>query len=38
MKVLISVDLEGISGIVHSAETNPDRYGCERGAGAAARP
>ncbi|MEV4825604.1 M55 family metallopeptidase [Micromonospora sp. NPDC049274] len=31
MKVLISVDMEGISGIVHSAETNPDRYDYERG-------
>lgn len=31
MKVLISVDMEGVSGIVHSAETNPDRYDYERG-------
>ncbi|MET8042864.1 M55 family metallopeptidase [Micromonospora sp. NPDC005215] len=31
MKALISVDLEGISGIVHPAETNPDRYDYERG-------
>ncbi|MFE9189874.1 M55 family metallopeptidase [Micromonospora sp. NPDC007208] len=31
MKVLISVDLEGVSGIVHSVETNPDRYDYERG-------
>ncbi|MBK3578245.1 M55 family metallopeptidase [Streptomyces sp. MBT65] len=31
MKVLISVDMEGISGIVHPAETNPDRYDYERG-------
>ncbi|MEW2146381.1 M55 family metallopeptidase [Micromonospora vinacea] len=31
MKVLISVDLEGISGIVHPTETNPDRYDYERG-------
>ncbi|MEU4530606.1 M55 family metallopeptidase [Micromonospora ureilytica] len=31
MKVLISVDLEGISGVVHPAETNPDRYDYERG-------
>ncbi|MET8154770.1 M55 family metallopeptidase [Sphaerisporangium sp. NPDC005289] len=31
MKVLISVDMEGISGVVHPAETNPDRYDYERG-------
>ncbi|MFD6803941.1 M55 family metallopeptidase [Streptomyces cyaneofuscatus] len=31
MKVLISVDMEGISGIVHPNETNPDRYDYERG-------
>ncbi|MEV5983119.1 M55 family metallopeptidase [Streptomyces sp. NPDC052114] len=31
MKVLISVDMEGISGIAHSTETNPDRYDYERG-------
>ncbi|MEK8105432.1 M55 family metallopeptidase [Micromonospora sp. M12] len=31
MEVLVSVDLEGISGIVHSTETNPDRYDYERG-------
>ncbi|MFD7713930.1 M55 family metallopeptidase [Streptomyces sp. NPDC059786] len=31
MKVLISVDMEGISGIVHPTETNPDRYDYERG-------
>ncbi|RLP96575.1 M55 family metallopeptidase [Micromonospora sp. CV4] len=31
MKVLISVDMEGISGVVHSVETNPDRYDYERG-------
>ncbi|WP_405391565.1 M55 family metallopeptidase [Streptomyces sp. NBC_01102] len=31
MNVLISVDMEGISGIVHTAETNPDRYDYERG-------
>ncbi|MBF8186940.1 M55 family metallopeptidase [Nonomuraea sp. K274] len=31
MKVLISVDMEGISGIVHSTETNPGRYDYERG-------
>ncbi|MFF0223639.1 M55 family metallopeptidase [Streptomyces sp. NPDC004629] len=30
MKVLISVDMEGISGIVHPSETNPDRYDYER--------
>ncbi|MFF3286330.1 M55 family metallopeptidase [Streptomyces sp. NPDC003023] len=31
MKVLISVDMEGISGIVHAAETNPDRHDYARG-------
>ncbi|MEU8421986.1 M55 family metallopeptidase [Micromonospora sp. NPDC048835] len=31
MRVLISVDLEGISGVVHPTETNPDRYDYERG-------
>ncbi len=31
VKVLISVDMEGISGIVHSAETNPGRHDYERG-------
>jgi D-amino peptidase len=31
MKVLISVDMEGISGLVHFTETNPDRYDYERG-------
>ncbi|MFC7303940.1 M55 family metallopeptidase [Streptomyces monticola] len=31
MKVLISVDMEGISGVVHGAETQPDRYDYERG-------
>ncbi|MCA6090919.1 M55 family metallopeptidase [Streptomyces sp. SCA3-4] len=31
MKVLISVDMEGISGIVHPNETNPDGYDYERG-------
>lgn len=31
MKVLISLDMEGISGIVHPTETNPDRYDYERG-------
>lgn len=30
-KVLISADMEGISIIVHPAETNPDRYDYERG-------
>ncbi|MFJ9855120.1 M55 family metallopeptidase [Streptomyces sp. NPDC101150] len=30
MKVLISVDMEGISGVVHPTETNPDRYDYER--------
>ncbi|MFD5204671.1 M55 family metallopeptidase [Streptomyces sp. NPDC058375] len=31
MKALISVDMEGISGIVHSFETNPERYDYQRG-------
>ncbi|WP_331446902.1 M55 family metallopeptidase [Streptomyces xanthochromogenes] len=31
MKVLISVDMEGISGIVHPAETNPDCYDYQQG-------
>jgi D-amino peptidase len=31
VRALISVDMEGISGIVHPAETNPDRYDYERG-------
>ncbi|RPK86043.1 MULTISPECIES: M55 family metallopeptidase [Streptomyces] len=31
MKVLISVDMEGVSGIVHSAETNPGRDDYQRG-------
>ncbi|MFE6888230.1 M55 family metallopeptidase [Streptomyces sp. NPDC057694] len=31
MRILISVDMEGISGIVHPTETNPDRYDYERG-------
>lgn len=30
MKVLISVDMEGVSGIVHPAETLPERYDYER--------
>jgi D-amino peptidase len=30
-KVLISADMEGISGIVHPVETNPDGYDYERG-------
>ncbi|MDI3405155.1 M55 family metallopeptidase [Streptomyces cavernicola] len=30
-KVLISVDMEGVSGIVHPSETKPDRYDYERG-------
>ncbi|ARQ71499.1 M55 family metallopeptidase [Streptomyces marincola] len=30
-KVLISVDMEGVSGIVHPAETLPDRHDYERG-------
>ncbi|GGR86716.1 transporter [Streptomyces rubiginosohelvolus] len=31
MKALISVDMEGISGIVHSSETNLERYDYQRG-------
>lgn len=31
MKILISVDMEGVSGIVHSSETNPERYDYQRG-------
>ncbi|MGW4630144.1 M55 family metallopeptidase [Streptomyces rubiginosohelvolus] len=31
MKALISVDMEGISGIVHFSETNPERYDYQRG-------
>ncbi|MGW5930206.1 M55 family metallopeptidase [Streptomyces anulatus] len=31
MKLLISVDMEGISGIVHSTDTNPERYDYQRG-------
>ncbi|MFE5240147.1 MULTISPECIES: M55 family metallopeptidase [unclassified Streptomyces] len=31
MKVLISVDMEGISGVVHASETHPERYDYERG-------
>ncbi|WP_097876129.1 M55 family metallopeptidase [Streptomyces sp. ms184] len=31
MKALISVDMEGISRIVHSSETNPERYDYQRG-------
>ncbi|MEU2070587.1 M55 family metallopeptidase [Streptomyces anulatus] len=31
MRLLISVDMEGISGIVHSTETNPERYDYQRG-------
>ncbi|QKW50994.1 M55 family metallopeptidase [Streptomyces buecherae] len=30
MKVLISVDLEGVSGVVHPSETNPTGYDYER--------
>ncbi|MEE1777149.1 M55 family metallopeptidase [[Kitasatospora] papulosa] len=30
-KVLVSVDMEGVSGIVHTSEVNPDRYDYERG-------
>ncbi|UED85717.1 M55 family metallopeptidase [Streptomyces profundus] len=31
MKVLVSVDMEGVSGVVHPTETHPDRYDYERG-------
>ncbi|MFJ6610935.1 M55 family metallopeptidase [Streptomyces sp. NPDC091289] len=31
MKLLISVDMEGVSGIVHPAETSPERYDYQRG-------
>ena len=31
MRILISADMEGISGIVHSTETNPGGYDYERG-------
>ncbi|MEU2577199.1 M55 family metallopeptidase [Streptomyces anulatus] len=31
MKLLISVDMEGVSGIVHPSETNPERYDYQRG-------
>lgn len=31
LKVLISADMEGIAGIVHPSETNPERYDYERG-------
>ncbi|MEV6492948.1 M55 family metallopeptidase [Actinoplanes sp. NPDC051633] len=31
MRVLISADLEGVSGIVHPIETNPEGYDYERG-------
>jgi D-amino peptidase len=31
LKVLISADMEGISGIVHVSQTNPGRYDYERG-------
>ncbi|TKK86913.1 aminopeptidase [Herbidospora galbida] len=31
MKILISVDLEGVAGIVHAAETVPERHDYERG-------
>ncbi|MEE6259390.1 M55 family metallopeptidase [Plantactinospora sonchi] len=30
-KILISADLEGVSGVVHPVETNPERYDYERG-------
>ncbi|MGC5532039.1 M55 family metallopeptidase [Streptomyces sp. SR-10] len=31
MKLLIPVDMEGVSGIVHPSETNPERYDYQRG-------
>jgi D-amino peptidase len=31
MKTLISVDMEGVSAVVHTTETNSDRYDYERG-------
>lgn len=31
MRILISVDMEGVSGIVHPAETNAERFDYERG-------
>ncbi|RKR87218.1 D-amino peptidase [Micromonospora pisi] len=31
LRVLISADMEGIAGIVHPTETNPERYDYERG-------
>ena len=31
LSVLISADMEGIAGIVHASETNPERYDYERG-------
>ncbi|MCQ0024084.1 M55 family metallopeptidase [Streptomyces somaliensis DSM 40738] len=31
MKILMSVDMEGVSGIVHPSETNPDGYDYARG-------
>jgi D-amino peptidase len=31
MRILISADMEGVSGVVHPAETNPERYDYERG-------
>lgn len=30
MRVLISADMEGVAGVVHSAETQPERYDYER--------
>jgi D-amino peptidase len=30
-RALISADMEGVSGIVHPVETNPERYDYERG-------
>ncbi|MFK3982092.1 M55 family metallopeptidase [Micromonospora sp. NPDC050397] len=31
LRVLVSADLEGVAGIVHPSETNPERYDYERG-------
>ncbi|GAB3150918.1 M55 family metallopeptidase [Micromonospora sonneratiae] len=31
LQVLISADMEGVAGIVHASETNPERYDYERG-------
>ncbi|WP_033338541.1 M55 family metallopeptidase [Catenuloplanes japonicus] len=31
MRILISADMEGVSGVVHTTETNPDKYDYARG-------